>query len=236
MRVLRAQFLPSLLITLVFVVVLGVAYPVAVWAVGQVAFKHRADGSFIEHNGKVVGSSLIGQSFSDAQGNPLKQYFQPRPSDAGTGYDATASAASNLGPGEPKLIDKCYPVQATDKAGNPVVDTKGNPVYEKNKDGSPVCDPNTVPQRAIAYRELNGLSKNAAVPVDAVTASASGLDPDISVENADLQAARVAKERGLPVNEVMKLIKENTRGRTLGFLGEKRVDVLMLNIALDKLR
>jgi K+-transporting ATPase ATPase C chain len=125
-------------------------------------------------------------------------------------------------------------VQATDKDGNGITDKAGNAVYEKNKDGTYVCDPNTVPQRAIAFRSFNNLAANAKVPVDAVTASGSGLDPDISIANADLQAARVARARNLPVDQVMKLVSQHTHGRTLGFLGEKGVNVLELNIALDK--
>jgi K+-transporting ATPase ATPase C chain len=178
---------------------------------------------------------LIGQNFLDQHGNPLPQYFQPRPSDAGTGYDAMASAASNLGPLNDKLIAECLPVQATDKDGNPEVDAKGNPVYEKNRDGSPVCNPNTAPQRAVAYRQLNGLAANASVPVDAVTASGSGLDPAISIANADLQAPRVAKAHHLALATVMAQIASHTHGRGLGFLGEKAVNVLELNLALDKL-
>ena len=126
-------------------------------------------------------------------------------------------------------------MQKTDKAGNPVVDKKGNPVYETNPDGSKVCDPNTVPQRAKAYRKLNGLAKSVKIPVDAVTASGSGLDPDISIANARLQAERVAKARGLSAAQVRKLIDDHTDGRPLGIIGEKTVNVLDLNLALDKL-
>jgi K+-transporting ATPase ATPase C chain len=236
MRTLRTQIVPALMLTLALAILLGIAYPVAVWGIGQLGFKDKVNGSFVTRKGATVGSSLLGQGFSDKDGNPLKQYFQPRPSNAGTGYDATASAASNLGPGDPRLIAQCLPVQSTDKAGNPVVDKKGNPVYEKNKDGSPVCDPNTVPQRAISYRTLNGLPKGTSVPVDAVTSSGSGLDPDISVANADLQAARVARTRDLPPSRVLALIKAHTTDQTFGFLGEKVVDVLSLNLALDRLR
>ena len=128
------------------------------------------------------------------------------------------------------------PVQATDKDDNDITDKSGNPVYEKNKDGTYVCDPNTVPERAMAYRQLNGLAANVKVPVDAVTASGSGLDPDISIANADLQAPRVAKARHLPLATVLDQIKTHTDGRALGFLGEKAVNVLELNLALDKLR
>ena len=117
-----------------------------------------------------------------------------------------------------------------------MVDKKGNPVYETNPDGSKVCDPNTVPQRAMAYRKLNGLASSVKVPVDAVTASGSGLDPDISIANARLQAKRVANARGLSVRQVLDMIDAHTDGRPLGVVGEKTVNVLDLNLALDNLR
>jgi len=259
----RRQLVTGFIVMVVMTVALGLAYPFAVWAVSQVAFNHKANDSLVKVNGKVVGSSLLGQNFTDSNGNPLPQYFQPRPSAAGTnGYDASASSASNLGPTNANLIGNspgvaidpstgkplvkndyaaptdpyCVPVQATDKNGNDVTDSAGNPVYEKNKDGTYVCDPNTVPERVLAYRQFNNLPSNTKVPVDAVTASGSGLDPDITIANADLQAARVARARHLPLDQVMKLVKEHTTGRTLGFLGEKGVNVLELNLALDKLQ
>ncbi len=251
----RRQLITALIATVVMTVALGFVYPLVVTGIAQVAFHHKANDSLVKVNGKVVGSSLLGQNFTDKDGNPLPQYFQPRPSAAGTGYDASSSSASNLGPSNPNLIgnipgvsitDKtnayatpadpyCVPVQATDKDGNDVTDKAGNPVYEKNKDGSYVCDPNTVPERAIAYRTLNGLAANAKVPVDAVTASASGLDPDITIANADLQAQRVATARHLSLATVMAQVKAHTGGRDLGFLGEKGVNVLELNLALDRL-
>jgi K+-transporting ATPase ATPase C chain len=202
---------------------------------------------------------LIGQNFTDANGNPLPKYFQPRPSAAGDGYDGLKSGGSNLGPTNPKLIGNvpgvaigadgrpikkndyataadpyCVPVQATDKGGNMITDNSGNPVYEKNNDGTYVCDPNTVPERAMAYRSLNGLASDVQVPVDAVTASASGLDPQISVQNARLQAARVARARNLPLVAVQRAIAAHTQGRAWGFLGEQTVNVLDLNLALDR--
>jgi potassium-transporting ATPase KdpC subunit len=231
----RRQILPAIAVLLALSALLGLAYPLVVWGFAQVAFKDKADGSFVSVDGKTVASSRLGQNFLDAKGNPLRQYFQPRPSSAGTGYDALASAASNLGPNDDRLIAKCLPVQVTDKAGDPEVDSKGNPVYETNPDGSKVCSPNTVPQRAMAYRKLNGLTAATPVPVDAVTGSFSGLDPDISVANARLQAARVARARSIPESRVDQLITENTDHRALGFLGEDSVNVVMLNIALDKL-
>lgn len=194
----RRQLLTGLLMTITLTVLLGLSFPMAVWGVSQVAFSGKADGSFVKNNdGQVVGSSLIGQSFLDADGNALATYFQPRPSAAGAGYDALASSGTNLGPSNPKLLD-------------------------------------AVAQRVAAYRELNGLAGDVPVPVDAVTASASGLDPHISVANAKLQAARVAKERNMSIDEVEQLIANHTEGRAWGFLGEKVVNVLELNLDLDR--
>ncbi len=256
----RRQLLTAAAATLVIAVLVGILYPLVVWGIGQGVFNYRANGSFIKNSkGQVIGSALIGQEFLDKQGNPLPQYFQPRPSDAGTGYTANASAASNLGPGDPRLVGfipglntidlngntsatnpfatpsdpYCVPTDA--KTGNPVISPSAGQQFAKNKDGTYVCDANTVPERAIAYRALNGLAPNFIVPVDAVTASFSGLDPDISVTNAELQAARVAKARNLPVAQVLSLVKAHTDDRLLGVIGEKTVNVLDLNLALDKL-
>jgi potassium-transporting ATPase KdpC subunit len=233
---LRRQLITALLVTVVLALGLGVVYPVVVWGISQVAFNHQANGSLVKADGKVVGSSLIGQQFADQQGNPLKQYFQPRPSDAGSGYDPTDSSASNLGPSSPELLATCLPVPETDKAGKPVVDSAGHPVDETNPDGSLVCNPDTVPQRVLAYRQFNGLAPGTPVPVDAVTASGSGLDPDISVANAVDQAARVATARNLPLPQVLALVHSHVYNRPWGFLGENTVNVLDLNLALDKLR
>lgn len=186
----RRQLLPALRLLAVLTVVLGVLYPLAITGVGQALFSHQADGSIVTVDGEAVGSSLVGQVFTG------DEYFESRPSAAGDGYDATASAASNLGPNNPDL-------QAT------------------------------VEERAVGYRERNGLDADAEVPVDAVTASASGLDPHISVANARLQAERVAAVRDVPVEDVLALVDEHTDGRTLGFLGEAGVNVLELNLALD---
>jgi K+-transporting ATPase ATPase C chain len=194
----RRQLLTGLRVTVVLVVLLGLVYPAAVWAVGRLAFKERANGSFVRVNDKAVGSALIGQSFSDKDGNPLPAYFQPRPSAAGKGYDPTSSSASNLGPLNPDLLK-------------------------------------AVQERVKAYRDFNGLPSDASVPIDAVTASASGLDPDISVANALAQAGRVAKSRHLSPARVAALVSSHVNGRQLGFLGEKTVNVLDLNIALDRL-
>jgi len=248
----RRQLVTGFLVTIVLIVLLGGVYPLAVWAVGRVAFRHQTDGSFVSVNGNVVGSSLIGQSFTDKEGNPLPQYFQPRPSAAGAGYNATASGGSNLGPSNPDLIGNdvddpaanpyatpadpyCVPVPATDQAGNPRTDAAGHAVYEKNPDGTYVCNPNTVPERVIAYRRFNGMAPTATVPVDAVTASGSGLDPDISEANALDQAARVARVRGLSPAAVLALVHSHVDSRRWGFLGENTVNVLDLNLALDRL-
>ena len=190
MRALIRQLAPAVIAVLAFTVLCGIVYPLVVTAIAQVAFHDRANGSLVEVDGKVVGSSLVGQQFSDPG------YFHPRPSAAGTGYDAFASSFSNLGPTNPNLLS-------------------------------------SVEERVAAYREENGLAAGQRVPVDAVTASASGLDPDISVANAKLQAARVAKARGLPVDQVLQLVDQHTTGRQWGFLGEAGVNVLRLNLALD---
>jgi potassium-transporting ATPase KdpC subunit len=225
----------------------------------------KANGSLVQRGGRNVGSSLIGQAFVDKKGNPIPKYFQSRPSaaagvDASTsaGYDPTLSSGSNLGPSNPALVgfipgfntvdrngnaSKTNPFASPDdpycvpddKDGKPVVSPAADTKYKKNDDGSYVCDTNTVPQRTLAYRELNGLGRATKVPVDAVTASASGLDPDISVANAELQAKRVATERNLSLAQVRNLIDDHTSGRDLGVLGEKTVNVLELNLALDQL-
>ena len=238
--------------------VLGFGYPLVVTGLSQLFFHQQANGSLLYRNGKLVGSALLGQSFTDSKGNPLPQYFQPRPSAAGAGYDASSSGASNLGPSNPLLIGFVPGVNTVGLDGSPSAtnpfatkadpacvptDPKGNPVtspvpgqkYAKASDGSYVCDPNTIPQRAIAYRAFNGLAANASVPVDAVTASGSGLDPDISVQNALDQAPRVARARHLATAQVTALVYRYTQGRQWGFLGEPTVNVLKLNLALDGL-
>jgi K+-transporting ATPase ATPase C chain len=194
----RRQLMTGLLATVALLVLTCGIYPMAVWAVGQVAFKLQVNGSFVATDGKVVGSSLIGQNFNDKDGSPIPAYFQPRPSAAGKdGYDPTASSSSNLGPSNPDLLK-------------------------------------TVADRVAAYRQLNGLAASTAVPVDAVTASGSGLDPDISVANARLQAPRVARARRVAVSAVLAAIERHTEGRQLGVLGEKVVNVLELNLDLDR--
>jgi K+-transporting ATPase ATPase C chain len=250
----RRQLLTGLRMTIALTVLVGLAYPLAMTGIAQALMKNKANGSFVSQNGKVVGSALIGQNFTLKNGDPDPHYFQPRPSNAGDGYDALASSGSNLGPSNPNLIGNvpgvsitganiyatpsdpyCVPVESTDKDDNPITDAAGDPVYDKNKDGTYVCNANTVPERTLAYRDLNGLAADAKVPVDAVTSSGSGLDPQITVANARLQAARVAKARRLTVDQVTGLIADHTQGRQLGVLGEQTVNVLNLNLALDRL-
>lgn len=226
----------------------------------------KANGSLVQRKGKDVGSSLIGQAFVDKKGNAIPKYFQSRPSAAAgvdgstsAGYDPTLSSGSNLGPSNPALVgfipgfntvdlkgnsSKINPFASADdpycvpddKDGKAVVSPTADTKYKKTRSGAYVCDTNTVPQRTLAYRELNGLGRATKVPVDAVTASASGLDPDISVANAQLQAKRVATERNISVARVRALIDDRTSGRDLGILGEKTVNVLDLNLALDQLK
>jgi K+-transporting ATPase ATPase C chain len=186
MTELRISLIASLLLG---VLVCGL-YPAAVWVVGHGLFPHRAGGSLVISNQKILGSSLLAQGFVGAQ------YFHPRPSAAGEGYDGAHSGGTNWGPTSKKLMD-------------------------------------TVRDRVAAYRQENDLAVETSVPADAVTASASGLDPHISVKNALLQAKRVAKARGLSVEVVLKKIETHTEARTFRILGEPRVNVLMLNLDLD---
>ena len=188
---------------LFFTVLTGILYPLVMFGVAQVAFHNQANGSLVSYKGHVVGSSLLCQEFVNAKGDPLAQYFQPRPSDAVNpevktdyGCDPGFSAASNLGPNNPNLVQ-------------------------------------LIKQRQKAYAALNHV-KISQIPPDAVTASGSGLDPDISPLNADLQVNRVAAARHASPSAVRALVNRFVQGRTLGFLGEPRVDVLALNIALDQ--
>ena len=252
----RRHLVASLLMLLAVTLAFGFAYPLVVTGLSQLFFHKQANGSLIYRNGKLAGSSLLGQEFTDAKGNPLPRYFQPRPSNAGTGYDASSSGASNLGPSNPLLTGFVAGVNAVGLDGRPSAanpfatradpacvpaDPQGNPVtspapgqkYARTAGGEYVCDPDTIPERAIAYRQLNGLRAGAPVPVDAVTASGSGLDPDISVQNALDQAPRVARARHLPASRVIALVHRDTEGRQWGFLGEPVVNVVKLNLALD---
>ncbi|WAC51832.1 potassium-transporting ATPase subunit KdpC [Frigoribacterium sp. SL97] len=193
-RTLFRQYGVALRAMLVFTAVLGVAYTAAVTGIGQLVPGGEADGSAVRVDGRTVGSSLIGQSFTDADGVALPEWFQSRPSAAGDGYDASASSGSNLGPENPDLVA-------------------------------------AVEERRAAIAESDGVAPED-VPVDALTASASGLDPHISPEYARIQVDRVAAARDLPVADVEALVEEHTQGRDLGYLGEPTVNVLELNAAL----
>lgn len=192
----RTQLGAALRMLLVMTALTGLAYPLAVTGLGQALFGPEADGSLVERDGRVVGSSLVRQGFTG------DEWFHPRPSAAGglaagePGGGGVDSGASNLGPNNAELLA-------------------------------------TVEDRVTAFREENGLPDAVAVPVDAVTSSGSGLDPHISVRNAELQAPRVARARGMGVDAVLSLVAEHTSGRDLGVLGERGVNVLELNLDLD---
>jgi potassium-transporting ATPase KdpC subunit len=256
----RRHLLPSIALLLGLTVVLGFGYPLLVTGLSELLFSRQAEGSLIYgSHGKLIGSTLLGQNFIGKNGAPLSIYFQPRPSAAGAGYDGSSSGASNLGPSNPLLIGFVPGVNTVGLNGkkskvNPFatpadpacvpVDPKGVPVtspspgqrYAKKRDGSYVCDPATIPELAIAYRQFNDMAANAPVPIDAVTSSGSGLDPDISIRNALDQAPRVARARHLPPREIIALVHRYTSARQWGFLGEPTVNVLTLNLALDRLR
>jgi potassium-transporting ATPase KdpC subunit len=198
------QHIAALRLLLIFTVITGIINPVFMWGVAQAAFHKQANGSMVTYHGRVVGSSLLCQEFVDAKGNPLVQYFQPRPSAAiptpapkgDYGCDPTYSSASNLGPNNPLLVEN--------------IKTR---------------------QQQIAAFDHVPVS---AIPPDAVTASGSGLDPDISPQNAAIQVDRVATARHITPADVQALVKQYTTPRQLGFLGEPAVNVLLLNIALDE--
>ena len=283
---------------LVLTVITGLAYPLLIWLVAQIPGLHdKAEGSILTVNGKPVGSKLIGQLFTDKDGNPLPQYFQSRPSAAGNGYDPLSSGASNLGP-ESTVDTPADPSQlaagksASDAGFKPSlltqVCTRSAAVGQlEGVDGSrPFCTGGGVgavlsvigprdargnvvhPTRVVSVNEpcqttqtpfltvyqgvrvecakygedysigqivpIRGAAPtDPAVPTDAVTASGSGLDPQISVAYADLQVARVAKARGVSADQVRALVRSNQDGRDLGFMGQARVNVLQLNLALD---
>lgn len=201
------QLRPAILSVLVLTLLTGIVFPLLITAIAQVVFPYQAKGSLITQNGKVVGSELIGQSFA-APG-----YFHPRPSAAGSGYDASNSSGTNLGPTSSKLLKGIEDDPAT-----------------KDTDESYAG----IPQQAEAYRKENGLAANASLPADAVTRSASGLDPHISPANARLQAERIATARGSEAVVISKMIGDLTEGRQLGILGEPRVSVLKINLELDR--
>jgi potassium-transporting ATPase KdpC subunit len=177
----------SLLMTIVTTVLLGLVYPFVVTGLAQLIFPSQANGSLITQNGKIVGSHLIGQTFSSPG------YFRSRPSAAGTGYDAGDSGGSNLGPTNKMLVDR----------------VTGD------------------------VQKIQGENPNMPVPMDLITTSASGLDPDISPDAAEFQVPRVARERGASEADIRALVQKHTEGRQLGFLGEPRVNVLELNLDLD---
>jgi potassium-transporting ATPase KdpC subunit len=197
------QHIAALRGLLVFTVICGVLYPVVMWGVAQVALHQQANGSLVSYRGHTVGSSLLCQEFTDAKGNQLPQYFQPRPSAAANpavktdyGCDPLFSAASNLGPTNSVLI-------------------------------------NDIKQRQQQIAKFDHVSVSQ-IPADAVTASGSGLDPGISPANAYLQVNRVAAARHASPATIRALVTSHIQGRTLGFLGEQTVNVLMLNVALDQ--
>jgi potassium-transporting ATPase KdpC subunit len=278
---------------LLFTVILGIGYPLFIWLVAQVpGLNGKANGSIIDVNGKPVGSSLIGQSFTDKDGNALPQYFQSRPSAAGAGYDPMATSASNLGPesivdtpGDPTLsadangykaslltsvctrsaaigklegVDGARPFCTGDGVGAVLSvigprDARGivvNPtrVVSVNEPCQTTKTPflNTyegVRVECAKFGEdysvgeivpIHGASTDPQVPADAVTASGSGLDPNISPAYADIQVNRVAKARGISADQVRQAVSAHEYGRDLGFMGEPRVNVLQLNIDLDR--
>lgn len=198
---LRDQLLPAVSSVILLTVVTGAIFPLALWALGHVFFQRQANGSLLTVDGSVRGSELIGQDFT------RPEYFHPRPSAAGAGYDASSSGGANLGLNNPKLTNGAA-------------------------DGSFAG----IRRLAEEYREQNELSAQTAVPIDAVTRSGSGLDPHISPENAALQVPRIARARGLTEEAVRKLVAEYTYGPQLGLLGSERVSVLGLNLALDQTR
>ncbi|MHC5794874.1 potassium-transporting ATPase subunit KdpC [Lacisediminihabitans sp. FW035] len=192
------QYWVAIRALLIFTVVLGIGYTAVMTGIGQLALPYQANGSTITVGNAKVGSALIGQSFTDKKGKALPQWFQSRPSAAGTGYDASASSGSNYGPENADLIA-------------------------------------AVKERKAAIATLDGVEESS-IPADAVTASASGLDPHISPEYALLQVDRVAEVRSLPVSAVRKLVEDQIQAPDLGYLGQSRVNVLELNIALAKLK
>lgn len=234
---------PGFRLMLVFTVLTGLLYPAAMTGVAQLIFPEKANGSLVTANGKVVGSSLIGQPFSKPE------YFHPRPSSAGGGYDATASSGSNLGPTSAKLLRGTTKM---DDKKNEVVDFDGISLRTLH-----YCLDNDIPyessQPLDSFKDANGelddvklikafndekaplvFTAKTSIPADALTASASGLDPHISPANAEAQAGRVAKTRNVSPDQVKQLVAQLTESADLGFLGEPHVNVTMLNIAVDQ--
>jgi K+-transporting ATPase ATPase C chain len=191
MKALFSEIRGAVFATLILAIVCCGLYPLVVFGISQMLFHDKANGSLIvDQDGTVRGSKLLAQGFT------ADKYFHPRPSAAGSGYDAASSGGSNLGPTSQKLSD-------------------------------------AIKDRVAAYRKEDGLSETEPVPADAVTASGSGLDPQISLRNAELQTPRVARARGLSEEKIRELVQQNTDGRDLGVLGDPGVNVLELNLALD---
>lgn len=203
------ELIPALRITFVLALLTGLVFPLLITAASQAIFPEKANGSLIRNDkGIVVGSALLAQKFEAAK------YFHPRPSAAGSGYAGEASGGTNLGPTSSKLIMGI--------ADDPT--TKVDESFAGIK------------QLAESYRKENQLDINAAVPVDAVTRSASGLDPDISEANAIMQAPRIARARNLKLDEIQALIRKHKTDRDLQILGEPRLNVLTINMALDNIK
>lgn len=259
MKTIVKEFATAVIATIVLGIIVCGLYPLAVYAVGQLLFSHQANGSLIENSDhKIVGSELLGQNFTSAK------YFQPRPSSAGTGYDAANSSGSNLGPTSKKFINgttksTALPPKEAGGAflpGPDIVDFDGLKLrvlgyceangiaYQLLQDGKPM-DPKSFKTEKGDYDQVKLITAfnddvktltvkpEALIPGDAVTGSASGLDPHISVKNALLQAARVARERKLSVDDVKSLITKATEGPSLGIFGDAGVNVLKLNLTLD---
>lgn len=203
----RRQLIPALRMLLALTVLVGLAYPLAMTGVAQVLFPDQAGGSLVERDGDVVGSRLIGQAFT------APEYFHPRPSAAGP---LASGALVDGAPADEGDLDGAVSGGSNQGPTNPDLLT-------------------AVAARAAGYRAVNGLAESVPVPIDAVTASASGVDPHISVANARLQSRRVATARGLDIAVVAAAVEAHTEGRMLGFLGEAGVNVLALNLALDEL-
>jgi potassium-transporting ATPase KdpC subunit len=238
-----SQIKTGLQINILLTVLAGIVYPLAVTGIGQIAFPHRANGSLIRQGGQVIGSELIGQTFT------RPEYFHARPSSAGSGYDSSSSRGSNLGPTSAKLI---LGTIKTDNQKNEVVDFDGISLrlvhyclengirysssipMDQFRDGKGNLD--DVKLIKAFNDEIAPLifRSRTPVPADAVTGSGSGLDPHISPANAALQVARVARARGVPVDQVKQLVDRMTEAPSFGLFGDPRVNVLKLNIALDQ--
>jgi K+-transporting ATPase ATPase C chain len=240
LKELKAGFLMMVVLT----VITGFLYPALITVIAQSLFHEKANGSLIVSNGQVVGSRLIGQNFTK------DEYFHPRPSSAGSGYDPTATAGSNLGPTSAKLLNGT--TKTDDKTKQEVVDFDGIkdrvvhycvdnglpyessiPLDQFKDDKGNLDDVKLIKAFGDDKAPLTFACKTP-LPADAVTASASGIDPHISPRNAEIQAARVAKARGVSVDQVLALVGQHTEGRTLGILGEPHVNVLELNLDLDQ--